>query len=468
MKKGIPWTTAEILAATKGEPITGNMTRCFSGVSIDSREISIDDLFVAICGNVHDGHHFIENVIAQGVRGILVNRDKSGALSRTWLMEKEMVCVAVDDTTRALGDLAAFNRKRSAASVVAITGSTGKTSCREMTASVVGRCFNSLSTRGNFNNEIGLPLTLLQLDRSHQWAVVELGMNRPGEIARLGEICSPDVGVITNIGPAHLEGLGSMEGVMLAKGEILEKIKPEGTAVLNADDVRVLQLAAKTSRKVVFFGLSRDALIRASAISETGHGVSFNLELPEETVTVGLKIFGRFMVSNALAAAAVGCLLGVPAMEIKAGLEDFKPVRGRMNLSETSRGIHIIDDTYNANPASMEAAITALRSLKGPGRGILVAGDMRELGKHAEDLHGKIGALCARSGIARIYLTGQYAESVRAGARDENMDPKNIFIGTREEIIENLKDSLRSGDWVLVKGSRAMGMEKVAQALRDW
>jgi UDP-N-acetylmuramoyl-tripeptide--D-alanyl-D-alanine ligase len=468
MKKSMSWTTADILAATHGDLLTGNTARCFSGVSIDSREISVDDLFVAIRGNVHDGHSFIENVIAQGVKGFIVNRDKAKELSRTRLMEKDIVCVAVDDTTRALGDLGAYNRHRSRASVVAITGSTGKTSCREMTAGVVSRCFKSLSTRGNLNNEIGLPLTLLQLDDTHQWAVVELGMNRPGEIARLGEICSPDVGVITNIGPAHLEGLGSIEGVMNAKGEILEKIKPEGTAVLNADDPRVLQLAARTSGNVLFFGLSQDAAIRASSVREKEHGVSFDLMLPGNTVSVDLNIFGHFMVSNALAAAAVGYLLGIPFPEIKAGLEDFKPVRGRMNLFKTERGIHIIDDTYNANPASMEAAIMTLRSLKGRRRGALVAGDMRELGGHAEDLHRKIGALSVRSGISRLYFTGKYAESVRAGAWDENMDPQNIFIGTREEIIENLKDWLRTEDWVLVKGSRAMGMEKVVQALRDW
>ncbi|MBW2620222.1 MAG: UDP-N-acetylmuramoyl-L-alanyl-D-glutamate--2,6-diaminopimelate ligase [Deltaproteobacteria bacterium] len=464
----IPWTTAEILEATGGDLLLGDLKHSFSGISIDSRSISVDELFVAIKGDIHDGHSFTSNVIERGVSGLLIDRAKTHTLSGKESTENVLVCITVKDTIRALGDIAAFNRKRSNAAVVSITGSNGKTSTRKMTAEVVSRRFSTLSTSGNLNNQIGLPLTLLNLNLNHRWAVLELGMNSPGEIKRLGEICSPDIGVITNIGPAHLEGLGSLDAIMQAKGELLEEIKPDGTAVLNADDPRVLQLADYTSRKVLLFGLSKNALIRALTVKETGTGLSFTLVLPEESITVDLKTPAIFMVSNALAAAAVGYLLGLTAGEIKEGLENFKPVKGRMNILKTGKGINIIDDTYNANPDSMKAAINTLMSLKGNNRGILVAGDMLELGEHAESMHRNIGRIAAGSDIAKLYVTGQFAQTVAMGAMDEDMDSRDIFTDTKEKILEDIKDRTGPGDWVLVKGSRGMTMETIVQGLLDW
>ncbi len=462
----IPWTTAEILEATKGDLLCGDIKHTFEGVSIDSRTISANELFIAIKGNVYDGHSFVSNVITGGVRGLIISKDEIRDPAGTDWQDKGIVCVVVSDTTKALGDLASFNRRRTDVSVVAITGSNGKTTTREMTASVVSTRYKTLSTKGNFNNEIGLPLTLLDLKNSHQWAVLELGTNRPGEIDRLGEICIPDIGVITNIGFSHLEGLGSIEGVMNAKGELLKRIKPKGTAVLNADDSRVLYLSTKTSRKVLYFGLSEDARIKALDVNETTTGISFTLVLPEERIPIELRVHGGFMVSNALAAASVGYIIGLSSEEIKAGLEYFQPVKGRMNIFDV-RGVHIIDDTYNANPDSMEAAIRILSSLKGNSRGILVAGDMLELGEHAESMHRKIGAMSARSNIARLYITGEFAEAVANGACKEDKNSMEIFIGAREEILEDLKKSLLPGDWVLVKGSRAMGMEKIVEGLKN-
>ena len=460
-ERKIPWTTAEILEATKGVLLCGDIKHTFEGVCIDSRTISANELFIAIKGNVHDGHSFASNVISSGVRGLIISDDTG-----TDWQGKDIVCVKVNDTTKALGDLASFNRRRTDISVVAITGSNGKTTTKEMTASVVSTRYKTLSTKGNFNNEIGLPLTLLDLKNSHQWAVLELGMNRPGEIDRLGEICIPDIGVITNIGFAHLEGLGSIEGVMNAKGELLKRIKPEGTAVFNADDSRLLYLSTKTSRKVLYFGLSEDARIKALNVNETTTGISFTLVLPEERIPIELRVHGGFMVSNALAAASVGYIIGLSSEEIKAGLESFQPVKGRINIFDV-RGVHIIDDTYNANPDSMEAAIRILSSLKGNSRGIIVAGDMLELGEHAESMHRKIGSLSARSNIARLYVTGEFAEAVANGAGKEDKNSMDIFIGAREEILEDLKKSLLPGDWVLVKGSRAMGMEKIVEGLKS-
>ena len=468
MTKPIPWTTAQILEATEGNLLCGDINRVFAGVSIDSRRIDPDDFFVAIKGDVHDGHGFAGDVIADGVAGLIINQNKTAALSGRLCQEKGLVCVTVTDTTKALGDLAAFQRQRSNASVVAITGSNGKTTTRAMTAAVVAQCFSTLTTSGNLNNEIGLPLTLLNLNLHHQWAVVELGINRPGEIERLGEICSPQIGLITNIGPAHLEGLGSIDAVMRAKGELLTKIKPAGTAVLNADDPKLLQLADQTSANVVLFGLSKNAQIRGRSIRKKGLGLSFTLQMPSESISIDIETPGKFMVSNALAAAAVGYLLGASARQIKTGLESFVPVQGRLNIHKTHKGIYIIDDTYNANPGSMSASIETLKSLKEDGRAVIVVGDMLELGQHSESLHHKLGILCAKSKISRIYATGKFAESVAAGAREEDMDSGNIILGTKEAIYESIIGWLDPGDWVLVKGSRSMAMEKIAEKLLEW
>jgi len=465
IKNRTQWTTADILKATGGEIICGDLNYAFSGISIDSRSISSDELYVAIKGEVHDGHSFSEDVIRQGISGLVIEKDKAKGLPLTKWKEKETVCMAVNNTTKALGDLASFHRKRANVPVVAITGSNGKTTTREMTAAVVGQRFATLSSKGNFNNEIGLPLTLLKLNHGHEMAVVELGMNAPGEIARLGEICMPDIGVITNIGPAHLKGVGSIEGVMREKGELLDKIKAGGTAVLNADDHRVLLLAGKATANVIFFGMSDEATIRAETIIAKDLCTSFTLALPDETISIYLKIPGIFMVSNALAAAAVGYKLGLSAKEIKTGLEDFKPVGQRMNILRTSSGVNLIDDTYNANPGSMEAALKTLTTLKKNNRGIFVAGDMFELGRHAEKMHEEFGAMAAGSDISMIYATGEFAETVASGAAGGGMRSENIFTGSKKDILDDLTGRLRANDWILVKGSRGMGMEEIVEGL---
>ncbi|MCP4367950.1 MAG: UDP-N-acetylmuramoyl-L-alanyl-D-glutamate--2,6-diaminopimelate ligase [Deltaproteobacteria bacterium] len=461
----IQWKTADILKSTGGKLIYGDLNDKFSGISIDSRSISPGDVYVAIKGEIHDGHSFAEDVIRQGISGLVIDEAKAKDLPLTKWKEKEIVCITVNNTTKAFGDLASFHRKRSNASVVAITGSNGKTTTREMTAAVVRQCFATLSSRGNFNNEIGLPLTLLKLNHGHKWAVVEVGMNAPGEIARLGEICRPDIGVITNIGPAHLEGVGSIEGVMCEKGKLLDKIKAGGTAVLNSDDRRILHLAGKTSADIIFYGISDEATIRAKTIIEKDLSISFTLVLPNEEISIDLKIPGIFMVSNALAAAAVGYKLGLSAKEIKTGLEDFKPVGQRMNILHTDSGVNLIDDTYNANPGSMEAALKTLTALKKNNRGIFVAGDMFELGKHAKKMHEKIGVMAARSDISLLYATGEFSETVARSAESDGMKAENIHTGNKKEIINDLTKRLRANDWVLVKGSRGMGMEEVVKDL---
>ncbi|MBI5589586.1 MAG: UDP-N-acetylmuramoyl-tripeptide--D-alanyl-D-alanine ligase [Deltaproteobacteria bacterium] len=462
------WTTDDILVATAGEWICGNRNIQFSGIAIDSRMISLTEFFVAIRGEFHDGHRFCSDVVQSGVKGILIDIHSIGALPIAEWRQKGIACIGVKDTTRALGDLAAYHRRRCSVSVVAITGSNGKTTTRSMTSDILCRRFKVLSTAGNFNNHIGLPLTLLNLEREHEWAVLELGMNHSGEIDRLSEICQPNIGVITTIGTAHLENFASTDGILQAKAEIFAHLQHDGLAVLNMDDPKLLELSGRLSVPVIFFGLNPGARVRARQVETRSSGTSFFLDLPEETVEVRLPVAGTFMATNALAAATVGYALGLPGDEIKAALENFKPVKGRMNVIESARWVHIVDDTYNANPVSMAAAIQTLQKIKGEHRGILVIGDMLELGKESLELHRKIGEIAATSGIAALYATGRFASAVAQGAAGQGMDSGRIFVGDRQAICEHLKGDLKKGDWVLIKGSRAMGMEKIVHDIADW
>jgi len=462
------WTTDDILVATAGEWICGNRNVQFSGIAIDSRRISLTEYFVAIRGEIHDAHRFCADVVQSGVNGILVDIHAIGSLPIAEWRQKGIACIGVKDTTRAIGDLAAYHRRRFSVSVVAITGSNGKTTTRSMTSDILCRRFNVLSTAGNFNNHIGLPLTLLNLKKEHEWAVLELGMNHSGEIDRLSEICQPNIGVITTIGTAHLENFTSTEGIFQAKAELFAHLHPEGQAILNMDDPRMMELSRRLSVPVIFFGLNPDARVRARQVVTRSSGTSFYLDLPEETVEIRLPAAGAFMATNALAAATVGFVLGLSGDEIKAALEKFKPVKGRMNVIETARQIHLVDDTYNANPVSMAAAIETLQRIKGGHRGILVVGDMLELGKESSEMHRKVGEIAATAGMAAVYATGRFASAVAQGAAGQGMDSGRIFVGDRQAICEHLKGSLRKGDWVLIKGSRAMGMEKIVHDITRW
>lgn len=463
--KPISWTVPDCLSATSGELIGEDTGMRFSRVIIDSRTITAADLFVAVIGDAHDGHSFVQEVFGAGVRGVILQQQRLQELSR---QPSGVVCIAVEDTTQALGALGRYHRRRNHASVVAITGSNGKTTTRQMTAAVVSQGYSTLSSRKNYNNHIGLPLTLFDICPQHRWAVVELGMNAPGEIAALAGICLPDIGVITNIGPAHLEGVGSMDGVMQAKGELLGGIHPEGTAVLNADDDRVLQLAARTRCRVVLYGVSEKATIRAVDVRSTDQGHSFRLILPSGEIRVGLKVPGLFMISNALAAASVGEIIGLSADQIKTGLENFSPASGRMNVLHTRAGFHIIDDTYNANPGSMAAALDSLVALSKDHRSFVVMGDMKELGPRAAELHRHVGNLAARSEISGLFTTGEFADETAAGAAEAGLGKNKIHIGSKEKIVQSLTQCLQPRDWILVKGSRAMAMEEIVRELRAW
>ncbi len=489
----IPWRVEDLLAATGGRLLGGSRESVFTGISIDSRAIGEGELFVAIAGERFDGHAFVPAVLKRGIAGVVIARNpargdasedavgdvpeevqekaRADAIRKACRAAGDTVCIAVADTTCALGALANFQRQRSEATVFALTGSSGKTTTRAMTAAVLSRRWETLATEGNLNNEIGLPLTLLRLSKRHRMAVVEMGMNRAGEIARLTDIARPDFGIITNIGPAHMEGLGSMEAIAAAKGELLDRLPEGATAILNADDPRVMALGQNCEREKLLFGFSEKAAgrrvdVRATDLRQDGLTTTFTLNLFGEKVSVTLGTPGDFMVMNALAAAAAGHLAGLSAGEIAAGLAAFTPVSGRMNIARTEGDVHLIDDTYNANPASMAAAIRTLAALSGNGRGFIVVGDMLELGDAAERLHEEIGKKAGEASPAGLYAAGNFAQAVARGAISAGMAEGKVHVGTKDEIASRLLSAVSGGDWVLVKGSRGMAMEDVVARLK--
>ena len=466
MATKMEWTGPDVLAATEGELVCGCGDFCFSGVSIDSRTVRPSHLFVAVQGGHHDGHDFITDVLEIGGKGFVVAKACQSTLIER-IKSAGAFCLAVDDTVRALGALARYRRRQSGLIIVAITGTNGKTSTKEMTARVLEKRYRVLATAGNYNNEIGLPLTLLRLEDSHQVGVLEMGMNAPGEIARLTGICEPDIGVVLNVGEGHLAGLGNIDNVARAKEELVDVMGGNGAVVLNADDPRVLAMAGKSTGRVVTFGQESRGDVRALLSRPEDGGFVFDMLLPGQVAPVPVRLngYGRHLVSNALAAAAVGMLLDVPAASIAEGLGRFAPVPGRMTVIRTTAGFYVVDDTYNANPASMRAAMETLKELKGRRSAFLVFGDMYELGEQAPFLHRAVGRWAAENEIDMLLTVGEYAETTAEGAVGAGMAKEKIVCGTKERVVATLKTAVRSGDWVLVKGSRAMTMETVVAAI---
>ena len=455
------FTLKEIAEATGGSMV-GEPGVVATGLSTDSRAAASGELFVALRGERFDGHDFIAPCAARGVAIFLVD----AAWQAGHALPDGSCAVVVPDTLRALGDLAGWHRRRCKIKVVAITGSNGKTTTKEMLARILTQTGPGLKTEGNLNNLIGLPLTLLRLTGKERWAVVELGMSAFGEIDRLAEIAAPDLGIITNAFPAHLEHLGSVEGVARAKGELFLRLKPGAWAVYNVDDPLVSKCPTPASVHRLTFGL-RGAEVSSASIKTLGRkGESFTLRLPNEEQQVLLSAFGRHNIYNALAAAAAAHALGVPAEAIRLGLEEFTPYDKRFQLEELS-GVVLIDDSYNANPASMAAALETLREVCEEGRAAAVLGDMLELGAGAGEAHTALGRLAAGC-VERLYVMGDLARLVAEGALAAGLAPEVVLVAAdHAEIARDLLAWVKPGDCVLVKGSRGMRMERVAQAMRD-
>lgn len=459
------WTLDAVLEATGGQLLVKGDEQRFTCISTDSRTLSPGGLFVALKGEQFDGHQFIAQAVSRGGSGVIVDQAE---VENIGLRDLRVPVVGVPDTLRAFGDLAEFWRRLYPLPVVAITGSNGKTTTKEMVASILNRSWKVLKNQGTFNNLVGLPITLLQLNSTHQGAVVELGMNHPGEIKRLTEIVSPDVGLITNIQPAHLQGLGTLEGIEAAKGELFAGMATSATIVVNRDDPRVLNLASSFPGRQVSFsvkGESADiALDRILAMDVDGS--RFLLELPEETLEIDLPVLGLHHLSNAVAAAAVVWALNLPTKTIASGLANFKPVDKRMEVLTIPGEISIINDSYNANPGSMAAALETLRQVKKQGRGFAVLGDMLELGDESAALHSQVGAKAAQEGVDYLLVLGEQASHLLAGAAEAGMDSNRLVqAGDHQEIASQVRNLMAAGDWILVKGSRGMRMEKVVEHL---
>ena len=415
------------------------------GVGSDSRRVRAGELFVALSGPNFDGNEFATQALRAGAAACLLERDTGAGPA-----------LIVEDSRRALGLLAQHWRARFDIPLVAVTGSNGKTTVKEMLAAIFSRKGRVLATRGNLNNDIGLPLTLLGLHSEHDYAVIEMGANHPGEIAWLTALARPDVALITNAGPAHLEGFGSLEGVARAKGEIYAGLREGGCAIVNADDAFAdlwRGLIAPGLRQLDF-GIDSPAAVRATVAGDGGARIA----TPAGDFELRLPLPGRHNLMNALAATAAAVATGIEPGVIRAGLEFMSPVAGRLQLRAGLAGSRIIDDTYNANPASMQAALAVLRDFSG--RHFLALGDMGELGGEETALHAQTGEQARASGVQRLYTLGRLAREAAAsfGQGAQSFDD-------HEGLIECLRRDLAADVTLLVKGSRRMHMERVVEAL---
>ncbi len=453
----ISFDVRTVAAVTGGQIIHNGADVTVQGISTDSRTLQPGDLFVPLRGERFDGHDYLTQAVRHGAAACL-SEDVVSGLS--------IPVVQVRDTLQALGDLAAAVRQDFAGPVIGITGTSGKTTTKEMLASILTCKGSGLKSAGNFNNLIGVPLTLFGLCPEHHWAVIEMGMSARGEIARLAQIAAPQIGIITNVGPAHLENLGGISGVARAKGELFIHLPVGGAAVVNADDPQICQLPVANGVRRITFGVAMEAQVRASQIVAVDGVVRFTLHLPEAEVSVQLPLPGRHNVQNALAAATAAWVLDVPAADIAAGLAAFRPCPGRMELVELADDLLILEDSYNANPLSMRAALDALHDLGRPGRRIAVLGDMLELGPTARDLHREVGALVAEH-ADWLFTLGELAREIAAGAAEHGLPPERITMADSvEDLTARLRAILRPGDRILVKGSRGMRMERVSALLR--
>lgn len=452
---------AEAVRWTGADRLGGAANAHFGSVSIDTRTLEPGALFVAIRGPRYDAHRLLGAALEAGARGLLVER---GRARGDW---GDVPVLAVDDTTRALGALAAGHRAAFTGPVVAITGSNGKTSTKEMCAAILDRRGPCLRNRGNLNNQFGLPLTLLEREPAHRALVVEIGMNHRGEIAPLAAIARPTVGVITNVGTAHIEHLGSQEEIALEKGDLVASLDADAVAVLNADDPRVMAAAARTRARVVRFGRAADAEVRAESVSaRCDGGFDFALVTPEGRAAVHLEALAEVAVQNALAAAAAARAAGASLDDLAAGLAEYRAVDGRMQPRTLPGGARLIDDTYNANPQSMEAALASLARLKGGGRAIAVLGDMGELGEDAASAHLDVGRRVAGLGIDFLVVLGEHAGETAEGARAAGLPAERVHRAESHAGAGERAGAVAGpGDWILIKGSRAMRMEQVVRAL---
>lgn len=445
------WNLSELQVPMSALELTADVQ--FQRVCTDTRKIQVGDLFIALSGERFNGNQFAEQAAAAGAVAAIVSEKQPIDLPQ----------LVVKDTRKALGQLAALNRSEFGGSIVAITGSSGKTTVKEMLAAILRTQGDVLATQGNFNNDIGAPLTLLELSDHHDFGVIELGASAEGEIAYTVSLTQPQVALLNNAGGAHLEGFGSLEGVVRAKGEIFSTLGNVGTAIVNLDDAHAAVWMAGIETELLTFGVMNEgADIDAIDLKVDSSGCyRFELMIEGRGLGLQLNVMGRHMVANAAAAAAAATALGVAAEAICSGLESYVGVKGRLDVMTLSTGARLIDDSYNANPDSVKAAINVLRDLQGDR--ILVLGNLGELGSACEEIHRQLGVYAYEQGIQKLYTSGEYA--ALASKEFTNLGGNSQIFNSNDELGEFLLKQLNENSVVVVKGSRSSVMDTVVAQL---
>ena len=463
-----PIALSSLTTATSGTLINGSDdTGNFARVEIDSRCVTPSCLFWALRGEHHDGHDFLAEARSRGAIAVVVNRSQLMQAEKAWQIGgfhgTSAPLIVVEDTLKSLADFARWYRSQQKSLVIGVTGSFGKTTTREMIHAVLSGSRSCVRSLKNFNNHIGLPLSLLELDRDHEFAVLEMGASAVGEIAALAEIAQPQIGVITGIGLAHVSGFGSQEGIVLGKGELLEALPNSGFAVLPGDDFVTRNMAARTNSSVHFVGESDECHIQATNVRVTNQTLSFEVDHFDYHVPVT----GRHFLRAALSALAIAREIGLSPTEIAAGFQNFQSVSGRCQVQRIGPWT-LIDDSYNANPSSMRAACETLRDWQGANKKLLIVGDMLELGEHAVQSHYELGHIAAAAQLDGVLAFGQQAEHVIRGAHDGGMHNNRVAVCEDFEILLTILNcTLAPNDVVLIKGSRGMRMERVSDWMRE-
>ena len=449
-----------ILGACAGKLVAGLPETLVKRVNTDSRAAQPGDLFVALAGERHDGHDFLRDVIQKGVAAVMVNTNKVPASL------PKCAVIAVENTRKALGQVAARYRTDFSLPVVAVGGSNGKTTTKELLASILRQKLATVWSEASFNNDIGVPLTLLRLEKKHEAGVMEVGTNHPGELAPLLGMVQPKMGVITNIGREHLEFFNDLAGVAKEEGTLAEQLPAGGVLFMNGDNEWTPQIVHRTRARAVRVGVGDNNDWRASNIRLANQGVAFRVETrgADFSGEYRINLLGRHQVMNALLAMAVGAELGLSRAEIERGLAECQPPKMRMQLWEHN-GVRVLDDAYNANADSMLAALQTLQDMPCKGRRVAVLGDMAELGAHSEEAHVEVGRRVAQSGVGQLFAIGKMAAVLAKAAREAGLNRVFEF-SDADSAASAVKSFVKAGDVVLVKASRAARLERISEALR--
>ena len=450
-----PLSLGQISTLAAGSISAGTPDAMITRISTDSRTLQAGDLFVPLRGENFDGHKFVEQAVERGAAGAMVEENWKGSTPKNFAL------VRVADTLAGYQTLAANYRASLSLKVIAITGSNGKTSTKDFVAATLAKKFRVSKTEGNFNNHVGLPQTMLAANREDEIAVWEIGMNHPGEIAALAKLAAPDIAIVTNVGIAHIEFLGSREAIAEEKGALAEAIGENGTVILNADDPFSERIAKRTRARIILAGIENGS-VRASEVRQSATGSEFTILEGAHRCRAQLPVPGVHMVQNAILAIAAGRVFGLSLEECAAGLASTPLTKARLQIKEIN-GIQFIDDSYNANPDSMKAALRTLIELDADGRRIAVLGEMGELGDESERGHREVGEAAAALGIDELIAVGAIGQAMARAARKAGLE-KSIAVDSTDEAAERLADHAAAGDLILIKGSRAARMERVLDA----